>query len=154
MVCIVSNQGEVWEFFKKEEEAKPTYISNLGRVLCATSGIVKQGHDNGNGYSFFLQGNTDGKAIREYIHRAVAKCFLPNPDDLPQVNHKSLDKSDNSVENLEWVSRSANIRHAHESGAMRKRTENGHINVLSDEQVVELCTRVVSFWGRHFICCY
>lgn len=48
----------------------------------------------------------------EYIHTLIAKAFLVKPDDLNEINHKNKDKTDNSVENLEWISRSDNMIHA------------------------------------------
>lgn len=46
------------------------------------------------------------------VHRLVAKAFIPNPNNYREINHKNCDKSDNSVENLEWVSSSQNKIHA------------------------------------------
>lgn len=44
----------------------------------------------------------DGKEVRKYIHRIVAETFIPNPDNLPEVNHKDGNKENNCVNNLEW----------------------------------------------------
>lgn len=54
-----------------------------------------------------------GKGFKRMVqvHRLVASCFIDNPSNLPQVNHISEVKSDNTVENLEWVSLLDNMRH-------------------------------------------
>ena len=59
----------------------------------------------------------DGKQYSLKVHRLVAETFIPNPDNLPEVNHKNEDKSDNSVENLEWCSTQYN----HEYGTRAER---------------------------------
>lgn len=46
-----------------------------------------------------------------YVHRLVAEAFLPNPQNLQEVNHKDLNKGNNNVSNLEWIDRSGNMRH-------------------------------------------
>jgi len=60
-----------------------------------------------NGYLRFCFA-VDGVRQDYYVHRLVAEAFIPNPDNLPEVNHKSQDKTDNRVENIEWCNRSYN----------------------------------------------
>lgn len=50
------------------------------------------------------------------VNRVVAWAFLPNPLNLPQVNHKNGDKENNAISNLEWSSSSDNEKHAHRTG--------------------------------------
>ena len=90
-------------------------VSNLGRVKSLNynktgkEGIMKS-HDNGYGY-LEVQLSKDGKVKHCRVNRLVAQAFLPNPDNLPEVNHKDEDKTNNCVENLEWCSKLYNINY-------------------------------------------
>ena len=69
----------------------------------------------------------DGKQHNHKIHRLVAQAFIPNPDNLPQINHKNEDKTDNRVENLEWCDSYYNIHYGTTLERARKtRKERGY----------------------------
>ena len=70
-------------------------------------------------YQKDISGNYDRVCIGEnhyLVHRLVAMTYIPNPDNLPQVNHKDGNKVNNFVENLEWVTVGDNQRHAYTTG--------------------------------------
>ena len=60
-------------------------------------------------YCVTLQKN--GKYKNELVHRLIAKTFLENPNNLPQVNHKDENKLNNNLENLEWCTRKYNMNY-------------------------------------------
>ena len=62
----------------------------------------------------------DGKKKYVRIHRLVAELFVPNPNNLPQVNHIDGNKLNNHYTNLEWVSNSQNTKHAFDNGLISK----------------------------------
>lgn len=53
----------------------------------------------------------DGRKKMFYVHRLVAAAFIPNPDNLSEVNHLDFDKGNNDVSNLEWTTSSGNSKH-------------------------------------------
>ena len=120
-------------------------VSNTGRMR-KSDGTEMTVSDNGAGYMSFgilaIKKNDKWKNVRKYAHRLVAEYFIPNPDNLPQVNHKDFDKSNNSIENLEWSSRSENINHSHAGGRMQKRYEVGAVVKLTVDEVKECYTRI------------
>lgn len=93
----------------------------------------------GNGrYPHFTVGR-NGKKRSICVHRLVALAFIPNPKNLAQVNHKNGIKTDNRVENLEWISVSQNINHAYATGLkFGKRGEAASKSKLTEKQVREI----------------
>lgn len=73
----------------------------------------------------------DGKAKKCKMHRLVAQAFLPNPENLPVVNHINGVKHDNRVENLEWSSQGDNNRHSVATGLHRTNSKSGALHYKS-----------------------
>lgn len=94
-------------------------VSNLGNIRVVRKGspfylAQKAAQKNNRGYFTVLLSNGCGKQRRLTIHRIVAEAFLSNPCNYPQVNHKDENKTNNCVDNLEWCSRSYNVRYSME----------------------------------------
>lgn len=131
---------EYWRFIKDCKSRYGRYrVSNLGRVKNGLGNESKP-HKHKKGY-VLISLTYDGKEKRRQLHRLVALAWIPNPDNLPQVNHKDGDKKNNRVSNLEWCTNLQNMQHAWSTGLMSNVT--GGIppvtyGLIPDEHVREI----------------
>lgn len=95
-------------------------ISNLGRLKSLKRNIIMKCNKRGDYNSIGLY-NKDGYK-RFNIHRLVAQVFIPNPDNLPCVNHIDGNKLNNCVDNLEWCTHSENSKHAYNNNLLKYET--------------------------------
>ena len=86
-------------------------VTSWGRIYCVDSEKYLRQEEHAKGYLRVDLYGKDGKRKHHKVHRLVAKAFIPNPDDKPQVNHKDGNKQNNSFTNLEWVTDEENKAH-------------------------------------------
>ena len=111
-------------------------ISNTGLLRNVKTGKVIDGYVEKNGYRRVrIENKLLGKVVRTTIHQLVAEVFLPNPEGKTQINHKDLNKLNNNVSNLEWVTPSENMKHAYSNGigvAELEECRNRHKKRITD----------------------
>ena len=94
-------------------------VSDEGHVFSVRSNKVLKPQVSNMGY-WRIELNLNGKRQKEGVHRLVAECFIPNPDNLPFVNHKDENPLNNRVDNLEWCTPKYNSNYGN-CQAKRKR---------------------------------
>ena len=104
-VTMRMNMGKMRPYKQKETIMKPTSDGSYLKV-----GLLDE----------------TGKHKNKHIHRLIATHFIPNPNNLPQVNHIDGNKLNNSIDNLEWVSASENSIHARDVLKINRNTEALH----------------------------
>lgn len=130
-------------------------ISNYGRVKSLNywggkkEGIMKPQTDK-NGYLCVgLKNSDDGrKEINVKVHRLVAQAFIQNPQNLPQVNHKDEDKTNNCVENLEWCDAKYNLSYGSHNEKVKKSLTGRKLTEEHKQKVRDgstTCKRVAMF---------
>jgi len=82
----------------------PYQVSTFGRVRNVETGTIRKGSTDADGYNKQVVG---GRNYR--VCRLVAIAFIPNPDNLPVVDHKNEVRGDDHVDNLQWFTHSDNI---------------------------------------------
>lgn len=119
-------------------DATVTVRSN-GAILTKKKRIIKS-YKNGRGYYYVrLCRNGYGPSIK--LHRLVAEAFVPNPKGYTEVNHKDGNKGNNNAYNLEWCSRSENIKHSFRTNLRSMRGENNSNAKLTYNDVLTIRTR-------------
>lgn len=109
-------------------------VSNTGLVRNCIKGKLLKIYDNSLGYKF-VSLVMDKHPSPMYVHRLVAQAFIPNPQGLPQVNHKDEDKSNNNVDNLEWCTAKYNMNYGSRMEKTREtRLKTGTYSGLSSKE--------------------
>ena len=144
------------EEWRTIEEFKGLYeVSNYGRVRSldryakiggggyrlAKGKIMKIGKYP-NGYSMINFRNGDVRVSR-LVHRLVAQAFIPNPDELPEVNHKDENINNNMVDNLEWCTSKYNANY----GSRNQRCYEGNRKYFKPVyQIDKDCGMIIRWW--------
>ena len=103
-------------------------ITDDGRVISYNK--YKEGHELkgapvGDGYKAVVIKYNDGKYKMRYVHRLVAEAFIPNPNNLPIINHKDENKLNNCVDNLEWCTAKYNCNYSKDKKKSISRKNSG-----------------------------
>lgn len=160
---------EVWKDIKGFEGHYA--VSSYGRVKSLDRTIqgkrfkmhirerVMRQHVGRDGYPA-IQLFLDRKPFTFKVHRLVAKAFLDNPDNLPEINHIDGNKQNNAVQNLEWCTRGHNIRHAFKTGLIDPKKRRGNRKAVrrSDGVIFDSLTEAARESGTHVsdvsMCCH
>lgn len=96
-------------------------VSANGEIKNFETGKLLKLTPDKDGYLCFIACiNYKKKCLK--VHRVVGEMFIPNPNNYPQINHKNLNKQDNSVNNLEWATDLLNKQHLWQSGTIVPRS--------------------------------
>lgn len=117
-------------------------VSNFGRIKSykydKVNGKIMHPSKDTKGYlqlDLQLDGRKRQNRVHLAVHRLVAQAFIPNPDNLPQVNHKDEDKTNNHVDNLEWCTNEYNCHYGTKSERVAQKRRKSVYSVDEDGNI-------------------
>lgn len=125
---VMSYDEETWRDIDWLDLPYKYQISDKGRIYNKTRKVFLKTYEKSNGY---VQVQLSKKHYC-LVHRLVATAFISNEDDKPYVNHKDGNKSNNNVDNLEWVTPSENAEHYQKQLRPTKSAEKTVENRIKD----------------------
>jgi hypothetical protein len=122
----------------------PNYeINQFGNIKNKTTGKILQNFINNSYYKINLHHNKKAKSL--YVHILIATYFIPNPLNLPEINHKDGNKLNYSLDNLEWCTSSENSLHAYLNKLQK--SKKGIENTLSKKVIQnDLSGNFIKMW--------
>ncbi len=127
------------------------YVRQHSRGKQLKKGMLINSCKSRKGY-LHLGLNKYGKRKDCSVHRLVAKAFVPNPNNYPQINHKDTIKDNNFPTNLEWVNNSMNQKHAYTNGLnMPKIGEKNGNSKLTEDKVVNIIQKLKEGHSHRFV---
>lgn len=111
----------IWKTLQYNDETYDDFeVSDDGQLRNVKTGTIYKQHINKEGYNQIcvsLGGRNKKKVFK--VHKAVAETFIPNPENKSDVNHKDGDKQNNTLFNLEWMTKKENMKHASQNGLLK-----------------------------------
>ena len=106
-------------------------------------------YKDSTGYLVVSVRDKNGNIYRKKVHRLVAEAFIPNPNNLPVVNHKDEDKTNNRIDNLEWCTSKENANHGTRNSRIQKALSNRVAQYTVDGQLIKVWNSM-SEAAKHF----
>jgi len=104
------------EIWRPMLEAEGYLVSDKGRVMNVKFGFVLKPNQTPENYLFYTLRDHNKINHRYYIHKLIGKYFIPNPDNLPLIDHLDGDTFNNNISNLRWASASDNNQNQKKRG--------------------------------------
>lgn len=111
-------------------------VTKEGSIISKYTGKQLYVHTNKKGYQF-VRMYVDGIAKTYLVHRVIAEVHIPSMVGKYEVNHKDGNKANNAVWNLEWVTAKENVKHAVDTGLVKRGSDRPNAK-LSDEKVLKM----------------
>lgn len=134
---------EIKELWKPLLEYKGIEVSSIGRIRKAANKrrkerILSEFPKDRDGYCRCSVQRLNGTWTSQPVHRLVAKAFISNPYNKPAVNHIDGNRTNNKVDNLEWVTPRDNVIHSFKYGVRKKCKEVPRHTLLTDFQISQI----------------